>query len=839
MAIAVRSTAGITINYGSVTIAKPSGIQVNDVLVASVVNQAGSTIPTVPAGWMTAFSASKTLLAYRIVDGSETSTFKFTTSASDDTRGAIVAFSGVDTTVPLDGVTPLSGSAAFSSTTVVAPSITTVTNNAWLVHFNINTYANAIGASGVSAAGETAIISGASSNVAMIYKVRATAGATGTSTITMGGATGNWVMGSFALRPAAGSDPVPGAPSTVTNLSESHTSTSASFTWTNPGESDFAGVMIRQALGATAPATPSDGALVTSVLAPGASGPSLTLTAATQYSFSFFAYDGNGNYSSATSVTLTTDPAAGAPNPISNLNHGESSVAISLTWTNPTDGSFAGVMVRRAAGSTPPATTSSGSLVADVAAPTTSQSDTGLLSNTTYSYSLFAHDNSTNYSVPVSVTITTLASGSAPGAGTRPTAAAASGINRLSSTGVWTPVTRQPGALQGQLSGLMPGPNVLGRTLHYRYSVTGVTSSTSRIRHKVLVTSTDIRFAYGNYEMSGGENDITVRAGLEISGSDMVAITFNGQRDVTIAPGVTVLSDPVSHRFVEGTYVYTRNRVTVAPGGTWHSSVVYSDSANGEGRDDTGADLTVSGSITQTGYIPLYGPCACSGIPDIAIRPVPCVALIGDSIMAGDVSPYVARLDNANIPYILLAHATEKVGYDFDQIRRRMRMRLVNQCTHAIVAYGINDLSTFNNAAQTEAALVGAWRDLAMRGIKVWQTTITPHTTSTDNWTTLINQSPVVSESNRIALNTWIRAGAPLDSSTLAPVAVGTGGAILAGSVAHPLAGYFEIADTVESSHDSGKWALNSGTYDGLHPGGSGYNLMQSAIDTSKFVPLP
>ena len=54
-------------------------------------------------------------------------------------------------------------------------------------------------------------------------------------------------------------------------------------------------------------------------------------------------------------------------------------------------------MIRRAVGTTPPATKSSGDLVVDKAAPATSHVDTGLAPGTTYSYALFAHDEVPNH----------------------------------------------------------------------------------------------------------------------------------------------------------------------------------------------------------------------------------------------------------------------------------------------------------------------------------------------------------------------------------------------------------------------------------------------------------
>ena len=83
-----------------------------------------------------------------------------------------------------------------------------------------------------------------------------------------------------------------------------------------------------------------------------------------------------------------------------------------LTWTNPTIAGLAGVMIRRTNGATPPVSITDGTLVTTVTPPGTSYTDTGLTAGTQYSYSLFAFDSTPNYSVPVSVTTTTLTTAS-------------------------------------------------------------------------------------------------------------------------------------------------------------------------------------------------------------------------------------------------------------------------------------------------------------------------------------------------------------------------------------------------------------------------------------------
>ena len=97
------------------------------------------------------------------------------------------------------------------------------------------------------------------------------------------------------------------------------------------------------------------------------------------------------------------------PGPVTGLGATATGTTVTLTWTNPS-GDFTGVMVRRAVGLTPPASPSSGTLVADTSAGTSAVTDTSVASGTRYSYALFAHDAVPNYSAAATVTVSTRAS---------------------------------------------------------------------------------------------------------------------------------------------------------------------------------------------------------------------------------------------------------------------------------------------------------------------------------------------------------------------------------------------------------------------------------------------
>ncbi len=166
------------------------------------------------------------------------------------------------------------------------------------------------------------------------------------------------------------------APGPVTGLQTSEVTTSSVvLSWTNPGDGDFAGVLIRRTVGSVPPSSPTDGVQVAEVAAPGNSFTDSGLAAETQYSYALFAYDEVPNYADAATVTVTTKaepppPDTTAPGPVTGLQTSEvTTSSVVLSWTNPGDGDFAGVLIRRSVGSVPPSSPTDGVQVAEVAAP--------------------------------------------------------------------------------------------------------------------------------------------------------------------------------------------------------------------------------------------------------------------------------------------------------------------------------------------------------------------------------------------------------------------------------------------------------------------------------------
>ena len=203
------------------------------------------------------------------------------------------------------------------------------------------------------------------------------------------------------------------APAPIRSLSSSVTDHRVALGWVNPTTATFTGTVIRRALGTTAPATAGSGTSIANVAKPGHGFVDLKVAPGTTYSYALFTHDGVPRYSRRVIKTVTTLKDVTAPATVTGLTPTPGTTQVLLSWVNPTAADFTNVVIRRATGSTPPATATAGDAVATLATPANAFADRGLASGTAYSYSVFARDAGPNYATPAQVTTATT-DGTAP-----------------------------------------------------------------------------------------------------------------------------------------------------------------------------------------------------------------------------------------------------------------------------------------------------------------------------------------------------------------------------------------------------------------------------------------
>ncbi|AGL13874.1 SGNH/GDSL hydrolase family protein [Actinoplanes sp. N902-109] len=348
---------------------------------------------------------------------------------------------------------------------------------------------------------------------------------------------------------------------------------------------------------------------------------------------------------------------------------------------------------------------------------------------------------------------------------------------------------------------------------------------------------------------SDGPFPVTIKASVGYTANGTwVPVRLNGSSTFTIEGGADVQTDPVSIFPTAGMqYLYVKTFASVTAGQTWYpqspEGVKGTDWWCSQSNGETDLTLSTATFNATSGNMP-FAPSAV--VDEYSPRTRPSVALVGDSIMAGinDTNlGFGIRALRGVMPYQRTAVSGSTVFHFTNPLNSRRRLNMMRGCNLFIEEYGTNDLVALSRtAAQIQADRLYIWQVLVARGMRGgYATTLIPRTTSTDSWATTANQTPLTSgsnpEANRVAINDWIRDGAPLDPITRAVAATGTSGALRAGATGHPLLGYFEVADTVETARNSGLWKVNGTanylTNDGIHPTAAGNILMAPAIVTA------
>jgi hypothetical protein len=328
---------------------------------------------------------------------------------------------------------------------------------------------------------------------------------------------------------------------------------------------------------------------------------------------------------------------------------------------------------------------------------------------------------------------------------------------------------------------------------------------------------------------------VTMTASIEYPAGNFYQLKWGGSPTLTVAQGTTQFTDVLNVVIPKGAKFYTRQYLTSTAAGGFNvslnnlggSSYTCMDPANGDASVYLGGDQTMGGTMNdeQGGLIQM---------PILAIvgpTRQPSIGIIGDSRTALAVN-CSASFNNGNTGgeaiavgpyygYINVGRVEDQANFwSLNPSGHVNRLLLLKYCSHLLCEIGINDIHVGGrSAAQLKADLTtiaGMVPSLAM-----FASTIPPETTSTDNWATTANQTPLATaqEAIREAVNIAIRAGLP------------------------GMAGYYDQCAFAEYNFlangggGSGLW--NPGlTADGIHYNQTGYNGFGTSglIDFNRFI---
>jgi len=213
-------------------------------------------------------------------------------------------------------------------------------------------------------------------------------------------------------------------------------------------------------------------------------------------------------------------------------------------------------------------------------------------------------------------------------------------------------------------------------------------------------------------------------------------------------------------------------------GGGLSGGSVFEGLGTGEGRLQGDHTYTGFRSAGQSAANSAYWPSVILGKAKKAVKSV---GLIGDSVQAGtgdhgyaginggfgvraltnQLLPLFSLVENPIYPYVKVALGGEKASQFANQFNTnqysRIRLAITELATNVISNYGTNDLSDSLSTIKANILLIAKW--YTDRGIKFFQCTLFPRSSSTDGWKTTNNQTPEggTPGSNRTAFNAWIR----------------------------------------------------------------------------------
>lgn len=327
------------------------------------------------------------------------------------------------------------------------------------------------------------------------------------------------------------------------------------------------------------------------------------------------------------------------------------------------------------------------------------------------------------------------------------------------------------------------------------------------------------------YALAGspGNAGWTLKRYLEYPSGTFTQVTWGGSGSVTIANLGQAISDIVAITIPANTKFWERTVITAYASTGWP---VYDQPAGSVslGLDDgnSASDAGNSGTINPSSSTPRT--CSAAIIGTVNKSDARSCLVCGDSISVGtgDISStgskggsgYIQRLVN-NMPFVTMGAGGQQANNVASMIGSASLQAFISAIGFSdfICELGINDLSL---GSRTEAQLLASYSTIfgAIQTLKPnarrYQTTLTPRTSSTDAWATIVNQT-AKTDGTMSLLNT-------INADIRAPQSY-INGLVL------------DAADTAMTARDSDIWAGPfPPTTDGTHPSSAKAIAMAAAL---------
>jgi hypothetical protein len=313
-------------------------------------------------------------------------------------------------------------------------------------------------------------------------------------------------------------------------------------------------------------------------------------------------------------------------------------------------------------------------------------------------------------------------------------------------------------------------------------------------------------------------NAATVKASIEYPLGVCTPFLFSGSATGSVPNSDVLVSDALSISAPVGATAWYREWRQSAGGIVLNGLVNGTQAIPGNPMGDATkvgtsgvADQTTScDTITDSGGGLFHPPLA---LIDATTKPSVCI--LGDSVAdgagsgpnrVGD-SGAIMRSIGPAFSYINIANDSSTAAV-FNTNANTVK-KVFAYCSHLVVEW-VNDINNGATLGQFETSLNTVYSTFSAypknpSTATIFQTTNTPHTTSTDSWATTANQTVTATESVRVAFNDALRAGS-----------------------FGPNGGMFDLDSALETALDSGLWKAGTSfpqcgapgywTTEGVHP---------------------
>lgn len=336
---------------------------------------------------------------------------------------------------------------------------------------------------------------------------------------------------------------------------------------------------------------------------------------------------------------------------------------------------------------------------------------------------------------------------------------------------------------------------------------------------------TSLQLVFGNWYLltgaeTNGTNTCAYTAAIEYPVGVFTQVLFSGIAQGTVASGANLISDACSVSIPRGAKFWTRIWTFSSLGKVKYFQY-YAGDGTAQCQLGTSAiaipDVTMGGGlVTNPALAGTYvGPIAI-----IANTTRPSVGFYGDSIAVGRgdggddtaLQSYGGRCFGQYNAVMNVGRSGETL-VDFIASHTK-RVALAQYVSHLFLEYGLNDVVLSSRSAAQVQADTNTVLAYFTAVLKKAVGTLTPDTTSTDNWGSVANQTATAFESVRQAVNTQ-------RISTM-PAGVVT----------------YDVCSLIEDTPGSGKWSITPGgmTADGTHPSRLGYRTIASGMNPSTLI---